>query len=76
MTNRTKSIKFTTTKNGQKRAFYWAKYPVGRWLPISVAKAEYDLATGAAVMVGSTADPLPANYQHTSIEGDVWSVRS
>jgi len=75
MSKRNVSIKFTTTKNGQKRAFYYASYPVSRWLPISVADAEYKLATGAAVMIASTADPLPLNYQHTSIDGDVWSVR-
>lgn len=69
---RTISIRFTTDKNGKRRAHYWGL--ARRWLPISIAKAELMLATGEAVMVRSTADPLPVGYVHTSIDGDVWSV--
>ena len=71
MSNRTTTIRFTTDKNGKKRAHYWGV--ARRWLPISVAKAEFDLATGKAVLNSTTSDPLPANYRHTSIEGDVWA---
>lgn len=72
MTRRTITIRFTTDKNGKRRAHYWGL--ARRWLPISIAEAEMKLATGAAVPNQTTADPLPANYVHTSREGDVWSV--
>ena len=43
-----KTIKFTYTKTGSKRAYIW--YPRSyRWLPISLANAELMLATDEAV---------------------------
>lgn len=72
MTKRLISIRFTTDKNGKRRAHYWGA--ARRWLPISVAEAELKLATGQAQPNSTTADALPAGYVQTSIEGDVWSV--
>ena len=73
MTTRLINIRFTTDKNGKRRAHYWGL--AKRWLPISIAEAELRLATGRARMNTTTADLLPVGYRQTSIEGDVWSVR-
>ena len=40
------TIKFTTTKNGAKRALYWGL--AKRWLPIAVDVAEQKIAAGEA----------------------------
>ena len=40
------SIKFTVTRNGQRRAFYFGR--ALRWLPIPVADAEIFIAQGFA----------------------------
>jgi hypothetical protein len=46
----TVSIKFSTDKAGRPRAHYWGL--ARRWLPISIAKAEFWIATGKAVING------------------------
>jgi hypothetical protein len=67
MTNR-----FSADKNGKRRAHYWGL--ARRWLPIGIDAAELKLATGEAVPVQTTSDPLPPGYVHTSHEGDVTSI--
>jgi hypothetical protein len=69
MTKRTVTIRFTTDKTGKRRAYYWGL--AHRWLPISIAEAELKLATGEAIRQPTTSDPLPANYVHTSVDGDI-----
>lgn len=44
-----KEIKFTTTRKGQRRAYYCSHWMT--WMPIGVAEAEVLIATGAAVVV-------------------------
>jgi hypothetical protein len=41
------TIRFSTDKNGRRRAHYWGL--ARRWLPISIDEAELRLATGRAV---------------------------
>lgn len=41
--NRTITIRIKTNKNGKQIAHYWGL--AGRWLPISIEKAELALAT-------------------------------
>lgn len=41
------TIRFSTDKNGRRRAHYWGL--ASRWLPIAVDAAELKLATGEAV---------------------------
>lgn len=72
---RTITIRIKANKNGKRVAHYWGA--ARRWLPISVDAAEMALATGMlnacrAVRVESTADPLPANYRYTSVDGDIF----
>ncbi|WP_156436067.1 hypothetical protein [Bradyrhizobium pachyrhizi] len=47
MIHRPIKIRFSTDKNGKRRAHYWGL--ALRWLPISIAAAEFKLATGEAV---------------------------
>jgi hypothetical protein len=47
MTRRQITIRFSTDKNGRRRAHYWGL--ARRWLPISIEAAELKLATGEAV---------------------------
>lgn len=43
MTKRTITIRFSSDKNGKRRAHYWGA--AMRWLPISIVEAELKLAT-------------------------------
>lgn len=47
------TIRFSTTKAGKRVAHYWGK--AYRWLPISVAAAEFKLARGEARLYGTAA---------------------
>lgn len=40
-----RSVKFTTTKNGKKRAYRWCSFMM-RWFPMPLAEAEYLVASG------------------------------
>ena len=70
MATRKITIRFTTDKNGKRRAHYWGM--ARRWLPISVDAAELKLATAEAVPQVTTSDPLPIGYVHTSVDGDIF----
>lgn len=77
MANRTITIWVKTSSKGRPIAHYWGA--ARRWLPVSVAEAELAISTGTyrgckAVKLGTTSDPLPAGYVHTSVDGDIWSV--
>ena len=72
---RTISIRIRANKNGKPVAHYWGA--AKRWLPLSVDAAELAISTGTifgqkAERIRSTSDPLPENYVHTSVDGDIW----
>jgi hypothetical protein len=67
MTKPNMTIRFSTDKNGKRRAHYWGL--ARRWLPISIDEAELRLATGRAVRQGE-----PAEAAATLISG--WSAET
>jgi hypothetical protein len=67
------SIRFTTDKNGRRRAHYWGL--ARRWLPISVDAAELKLATGEAIPSETTATAALRPFIHTSVDGDIFDRR-
>lgn len=49
-----KTIKFTYTKRGTKKAYYFGQRAM-RWLPMPVAEAEHLIAVGQAELVPADA---------------------
>lgn len=47
MTTTAKEVRFTTTKKGQRRAYYWSTRGL-RWFPMPLAEAEVLVATEQA----------------------------
>jgi hypothetical protein len=46
---RTVSVKFTTDRNGKRRAYRWS-WTAARWFPMGINEAEILVATGAAAV--------------------------
>ena len=73
MTTRKITIRFSVDKNGKRRAHYWGL--ARRWLPISIDKAEFKLATGEAVPNETTATAANKPFEYTSVDGDIFQHR-
>lgn len=54
MNNNHREVKFTTTRTGKRRAYYWSGRQL-RWFPMPLAEAELAVATGTGTDITATA---------------------